>query len=46
VADANRRLEEMTRSMGEINTSSAKIAKIIKVIDEIAFQTNMMALKN
>ena len=44
VADANRRLEEMTRSMGEINTSSAKIAKIIKVIDEIAFQTNILAL--
>jgi methyl-accepting chemotaxis protein/methyl-accepting chemotaxis protein-1 (serine sensor receptor) len=44
VADANRRLEEMTRSMCEINASSAKIAKIIKVIDEIAFQTNILAL--
>jgi methyl-accepting chemotaxis protein/methyl-accepting chemotaxis protein-1 (serine sensor receptor) len=30
--------------MGDINTQSAKIAKIIKVIDEIAFQTNILAL--
>jgi methyl-accepting chemotaxis protein len=28
-----------------INTSSDKIAKIIKVIDEIAFQTNILALE-
>ena len=31
-------------SMGEINTSSKKIADIIGVIDEIAFQTNLLAL--
>ena len=31
-------------SMGEINTSSKKIADIISVIDEIAFQTNLLAL--
>ncbi len=31
-------------AMGEINTSSAKIADIIGVIDEIAFQTNLLAL--
>jgi methyl-accepting chemotaxis protein len=30
--------------MGEINTSSRKIADIIGVIDEIAFQTNLLAL--
>ena len=30
--------------MIDINTSSDKIAKIIKVIDEIAFQTNILAL--
>jgi methyl-accepting chemotaxis protein/methyl-accepting chemotaxis protein-1 (serine sensor receptor) len=30
--------------MDEINESSAKISKIIKVIDEIAFQTNILAL--
>ena len=31
-------------AMGEINTSSNKIADIISVIDEIAFQTNLLAL--
>jgi methyl-accepting chemotaxis protein len=30
--------------MNEIKQSSAEIAKIIKVIDEIAFQTNLLAL--
>jgi methyl-accepting chemotaxis protein/methyl-accepting chemotaxis protein-1 (serine sensor receptor) len=43
-AEANRKLEEMVVSMSEINASSGKIAKIIKVIDEIAFQTNILAL--
>jgi methyl-accepting chemotaxis protein/methyl-accepting chemotaxis protein-1 (serine sensor receptor) len=37
-------LERMTGSMKEINGSSEKIARIIKVIDEIAFQTNILAL--
>jgi methyl-accepting chemotaxis protein len=31
-------------AMGEINTSSKKVADIIGVIDEIAFQTNLLAL--
>ena len=31
-------------AVGEIQTSSAKIAQIIGVIDEIAFQTNLLAL--
>lgn len=44
VGDANRNLDEMVRSMKEINGSSEKIAKIIRVIDEIAFQTNILAL--
>jgi methyl-accepting chemotaxis protein/methyl-accepting chemotaxis protein-1 (serine sensor receptor) len=44
VVEGNRALEEMMVSMQEINTSSDKIAKIIKVIDEIAFQTNILAL--
>ena len=30
--------------MDEINAESNRISKIIKVIDEIAFQTNIMAL--
>jgi methyl-accepting chemotaxis protein len=40
----NRQLGEMVSAMDEINNSSAKISKIIKVIDEIAFQTNILAL--
>lgn len=44
VTDANRTLGEMVVSMHEINASSDKIARIIKVIDEIAFQTNILAL--
>jgi len=44
VVDANRTLGEMVVSMQEINASSDKIARIIKVIDEIAFQTNILAL--
>jgi methyl-accepting chemotaxis protein len=37
-------MEEMTGAMGAINASAQQIAKIIKVIDEIAFQTNLLAL--
>ena len=40
----NHSLDQMVVAMGEINTQSDKIAKIIKVIDEIAFQTNILAL--
>lgn len=41
---ANQKLEQLIVSMGEISTSSERIAKIIKVIDDIAFQTNILAL--
>jgi methyl-accepting chemotaxis protein/methyl-accepting chemotaxis protein-1 (serine sensor receptor) len=44
VVEANRTLTDMTASMREIDVSSARIAKIIRVIDEIAFQTNILAL--
>jgi methyl-accepting chemotaxis protein len=44
VQEANQTLEQMKSSMAEINGSSEKIAKIIKVIDEISFQTNILAL--
>jgi len=44
VGDGNQALEQLTGSMAQINASSDKIAKIIKVIDEIAFQTNILAL--
>jgi methyl-accepting chemotaxis protein len=44
VTDANRALDQMVISMEGITSSSDSIAKIIKVIDEIAFQTNILAL--
>ena len=44
VSAANKAIEEMVNSMYEITSSSSKIARIIKVIDEIAFQTNILAL--
>ncbi|HTI69094.1 MAG TPA: methyl-accepting chemotaxis protein [Candidatus Limnocylindria bacterium] len=34
----------LVRSMTELQVSSGNIAKIVKVIDEIAFQTNILAL--
>jgi methyl-accepting chemotaxis protein len=40
----NHSLEQMIVAMDGIGDSSNKIAKIIKVIDEIAFQTNILAL--
>jgi methyl-accepting chemotaxis protein len=44
VKDSNAALGEMVASMNDIKASSGKIARIIKVIDEIAFQTNILAL--
>jgi methyl-accepting chemotaxis protein len=44
VTEANYALGEMTTSMDRIANSSSEIAKIIKVIDDIAFQTNILAL--
>ncbi len=44
---ADRGCQEMThmsRAVSEIKESSARISKIIHVIDEIAFQTNLLAL--
>jgi len=38
------KMQAMTRAMDAIAVSSREIAKIIKVIDEIAFQTNLLAL--
>jgi methyl-accepting chemotaxis protein len=37
-------MQTMTSAMDEISGSSEEIAKIIKVIDDIAFQTNLLAL--
>jgi methyl-accepting chemotaxis protein len=38
------RMKSMVEAMNDINGSSQQIAKIIKVIDDIAFQTNLLAL--
>lgn len=38
------KIKDMVTAMHGIKTSSQDIAKIIKVIDEIAFQTNLLAL--
>ena len=40
----NEQMGVMMTAMYEINDASQNIAKIIKVIDEIAFQTNLLAL--
>ena len=42
--EGNGDMQRMLQSMEDINASSTDIAKIIKVIDEIAFQTNILAL--
>ncbi len=42
--DGQSRMTEMSEAMEQINASSQQIARIIKVIDEIAFQTNLLAL--
>ncbi|HPS02370.1 MAG TPA: methyl-accepting chemotaxis protein, partial [Candidatus Sumerlaeota bacterium] len=44
VAKANDAMQDMLTSMGAIKSNSDEIAKIIKVIEEIAFQTNLLAL--
>lgn len=42
--ETNRSLSTMVLAMDDIKASSDKVARIIKVIDEIAFQTNILAL--
>ena len=38
-------VNDMVRTMKDINESSNRIAEIIGLIDSIAFQTNILALK-
>ncbi len=44
VQRGNLQMESMLKSINEINNTSSEVAKVIKVIDEIAFQTNLLAL--
>ncbi len=44
VSTANRSLGELVTAMEAIRASSGKVSKIIKLIDEIAFKTNILAL--
>lgn len=41
---SNAEMQKMMNAMEDLKKSSAEIAKIIKVIDEIAFQTNILSL--
>ena len=40
----NDRMSDLTTAMTEINSSSGEIRKVVKVIDDIAFQINLLAL--
>jgi methyl-accepting chemotaxis protein/methyl-accepting chemotaxis protein-1 (serine sensor receptor) len=42
--EGNTAIHALTSSMDEIGASSERISKILRVIDEIAFQTNILAL--
>ncbi len=42
--EGSREMSQVVQSMYEINNASQEIARIMKVIDEIAFQTNLLAL--
>ncbi len=44
IGDADSAMKETTESMQEISEASDQISKVIKVIEEIAFQTNLLAL--
>lgn len=41
---SNQEMQNMMAAMEDLKKSSAEISKIIKVIDEIAFQTNILSL--
>ena len=44
LTESNQKMKEMILAMEKINSSSGEIGKIIKAIEDIAFQTNILAL--
>ena len=42
--EGNKQMAEMVTAMEDVKDSSEEIAKVIKIIDSIAFQTNLLAL--
>ncbi|MBP8639871.1 MAG: HAMP domain-containing protein [Oscillospiraceae bacterium] len=44
VDESNKNMAQMLEAMNEITTTSKEIGKIVKAIDDIAFQTNILSL--
>ncbi len=44
IKESNTKMDNMIDSMAEITETSSEISKIIKLIDDIAFQTNILSL--
>lgn len=43
-AKSNEQMKNLTSAMDDINSTSKQVAKIVKIIEDIAFQTNILAL--
>lgn len=44
VAESDKEMRQLIQAMGEMDDNSKEIAKVIKLIEDIAFQTNILAL--
>jgi hypothetical protein len=44
LTDANQRLMQLLTAMGEIQQTSERVANIVRLIDGVAFQTNILSL--